>query len=178
MDKVKRDRINKQTKPKRKKDTSIMNCRAFVTIPYKQGLTENLQRIYRNHQISTAVKPHLSLRKLLVHPKDKTDTDNVTGCVYEIPRHNCKKTYIGETGRLFGTRKKEHHTETDKLGAKKFTRATRKDSESKQIKSAIADHVANENHLINWEESNILAKDNERNTRWIRESIWIRRKGT
>ena len=36
---------------------------------------------------------------------------------------------------------------------------------------------SNENHLINWEESNILAKDNERNTRWIRESIWIRRKG-
>ena len=47
--------------------------------------------------------------------------------------------------------------------------------ESKQMKSSIADHVANENHLINWEESNILAKDNERNTRWIRESIW--RKG-
>ena len=45
------------------------------------------------------------------------------------------------------------------------------------VKSSIADHVANENHLINWKESNILAKDNERNTRWIRESIWIRRKG-
>ena len=39
------------------------------------------------------------------------------------------------------------------------------------MKSSIADHVANENHLINWEESNILAKDNERNTRWILESL-------
>ena len=28
-----------------------------------------------------------------------------------------------------------------------------------------------------WEESSILAKDSERNTRWIGESIWIRRKG-
>ena len=45
---------------------------------------------------------------------------------------------------------------------KKFTRATRKDSESKQTKSSIADHVANEHHLINWEESNILAKVSER----------------
>ena len=96
--------------------------------------------------------------------------------MYEIPCYNCKKVYIGETGRLFGTRKKEHH-EAERLGTKEFTRATRKDSESKQIKSSIADHVANENHLINWEESSILAKDSERNTRWIRESIWIRRKG-
>ena len=64
-----------------------------------------------------------------------------------------------------------------RMSEKKFTRATRKDSESKQMKSSIADHVANENRLINWEESIILAKDNERNTRWIRESIWIRRKG-
>ena len=45
------------------------------------------------------------------------------------------------------------------------------------MKSAIADHVANENHLITWEESALLAKDSERSTRWIREYIWIRRKG-
>ena len=84
---------------------------------------------------------------------------------------------LGETGRLFGTRKKEHQDETERMSEKKFTRAARKDPKSKQMKSSIADHVANDNHLINWEESNILAKDNKRNTRWIRQSIWIRRKG-
>ena len=72
--------------------------------------------------------------------------------------------------------KKEHQDEAERLGTKKFTRATRTDSEFKQTKSSIADHVTNENHLINWEESSILAKDSERNTRWIRESIWVRRK--
>ena len=97
--------------------------------------------------------------------------------MYEIHCYNCKKVYIGETVRLFGTRKKEHQDEAERLGTKKFTRATRKDSESKQTKFSIADYVANENHLINWEKSSILAKDSERNTRWIRESIWIRRKG-
>ena len=88
-----------------------------------------------------------------------------------------RRLILAKTGRLFGTRKKEHHDEAERLGTKKFTRATRKDSKSKQTKSSIADHVANENHLLNWEESSILAKDSERNTRWIRESIWIRRKG-
>ena len=170
--------MNKQAKPKPRKETNkATSRRTLVTVPYIQGLTEKLQCIYPSHQISTAVRPHTSLRKMLVHPKDKIDIDNVTGCVYEIPCHNCEKTYIDETGRLFGPHKKEHQDETERMSEKKFTRAARKDSESKQMKSSIADHVANENHLINWEESNILTKDNERNTRWIRESIWIRRKG-
>ena len=168
VNKVKTDKVNKQAKAKpkpRKEKNKATTRRTLVTVPYIQGLTEKLQRIYHSHQISTAVRPHTSLRKMLVHPKDKIDIDNVTGCVYEIPCHNCEKTYIGETGRLFGTRKKEHQDETERMSEKKFTRAARKDSESKQMKSSIADHVANENHLINWEESNILAKDNERNTR-------------
>ena len=39
--------------------------------------------------------------------------------------------------------------------------STKKYSESKQTKSCIADHDANENHLVNWEESSIwCAADN------------------
>ena len=57
--------------------------------------------------------------------------------------------------------RKNHQDEVERMSTKKFTRATRKDLESKQTKSSIADHVANENHLINWEESSILAKDSE-----------------
>ena len=42
--------------------------------------------------------------------------------------------------------------------------------------SAVAEHAVMENHLIDWDNCNILANDGTRNTRWIRESIWIRRK--
>ena len=45
---------------------------------------------------------------------------------------------------FFGTRKKEHQDETEGMRERKFTRATRKDSLSKQMKSSIADHVAND----------------------------------
>ena len=34
---------------------------------------------------------------------------STTGYVYEIPCYNCKKVYIGETGTLFGNRRKERH---------------------------------------------------------------------
>ena len=124
--KVQQDRANKQNKPKAKKSKETPSTRTSVTIPYIQGVTKKIQRIFRNHQVATVVKTYLSLRKLLVHPKDKTDINNTTGSVYEIPCYNCKKVYIGETGRLFGTRKKEYQDEAERVGTKKFTRATRR----------------------------------------------------
>ena len=45
------------------------------------------------------------------------------------------------------------------------------------FKSAVVEHGFKENHIIDWDGSDILAKDNIKNTRRIRESIWIRRKG-
>ena len=35
-------------------------------------------------------------------------------------------------------------------------------------------HVAKENHVIDWDNSKILDKEEHRKTRWIKESIWIR----
>ena len=45
-----------------------------------------------------------------------------------------------------------------------------------ELKSAIAEHAMKDNHIIKWDNASILARDDNRNTRWIRESIWIRRK--
>ena len=70
--KVKQERANKQNKPKAKKSKETPSMRTSVTIPYIQGVTEKIQHIFREHQVAAAVKPYLSLRKLLVHPKDKT----------------------------------------------------------------------------------------------------------
>ena len=83
---------------------------------------------------------------------------------------------VGETCRLFGTRKKEHKDESIRKKSDKFTRASRKESLNLDFDSAVAEHAVMENHLIDWDNCNILANDGTRNTRWIRESIWIRRK--
>ena len=77
VNKVKTDKVSKQAKPKpRKEKNKATTSRTLVTVPYIQGLIEKLQRIYHSHQISTAVRPDTSLRKMLVHPKDKIDIDN------------------------------------------------------------------------------------------------------
>ena len=110
FNKVKEARQQKKDnpKPKKPKRDSTNKTRTTVTIPYVKGVTENVQRILRKHQVSTAVKPHNKLRNFLVHPKDKPNLDNTAGIVYEIPCKTCEKSYVGETGRLFGTRKKKN----------------------------------------------------------------------
>ena len=97
--------------------------------------------------------------------------------VYDIPCKNCNKSYIGETGRPFGVRKKEHQKDSDKVSGRSYTRANRKISSSEQHKSAITDHIAQENHIIDWEGAKVLDKDSNSFTRKIREAIQIRRRG-
>ena len=88
------------------------------------------------------------------------------------------KSYIGETAKRLDTRLKGHKKETGKLERSKrnFTRTARKQSESEQSKSAIADHAVQRNHVINWQDAKILDKECDRDVRHIKEAIWIRRR--
>ncbi|XP_072050140.1 uncharacterized protein [Amphiura filiformis] len=150
----------------------------MVVLPYKEGLSQRVRRVFKKHGINTAFKPHQTLRNILVHPKDKRDVKQTSDCVYETPCLNCDKSYIGETSRLFGTRLKEHKTEAGKASKKAYTRAQRQASVTgEENKSAITDHVAEHNHVIGWEESQIKDREQNRKRRHIKEAIWIRKRG-
>ena len=114
------------------------------------------------------MRPTNTLKNILVHPKDKKDITEISDAVYDIPCKGCDKSYIGETGRLFGVRLKEHQKDSEKVKDTKYTRANRKASTSEQHKSAITDHVAQENHVIDWEGASILDRDSNTMKRKIR----------
>ena len=52
------------------------------------GASEKLARVFKKRGIVTAMKPHSTLKSLLVHPKDKTD-----------PKEGVYRKYIEETKR-------------------------------------------------------------------------------
>ena len=150
----------------------------MVVLPYKEGLSQRVKRIFKKHGINTSFKPHRTLRNFLVHPKDKRDTEQTAECVYEIPCLNCDKSYIGETSRQFSFRLEEHKTEAEKASAKAYTRAQRQASVSGAAnKSAITDHVSENNHVIGWKESKIRDREQNKKKRLIKEAIWIRKRG-
>ncbi|XP_071947575.1 uncharacterized protein [Antedon mediterranea] len=156
-----------------------MESKGFVVVPYVAGLSERVSKVFKEFGINTAMKPHTSLRQLLVHPKDQVDKLEVANCVYEISCSNCDHTYIGETGRCFGTRLKEHRKETEKITQqrKNFTRQSHRESKNELSKSAIADHAVKLNHIIDWTQPKTIDREPDTNNRRIREAIWIRRRG-
>ena len=94
--------------------------------------------------------------------------------MYKIPCHNCHQVYIGETGRTLGVRIKEHRTESDSKSdpIKTRTRSTT-DTES-ELKSDVAEHARDHNHVIDWDSVKILERETERSTRLVREACQVR----
>ena len=147
--------------------------KGMVTIPYVKGTLEALQRIFNKYNVATTMRPLSKLRSMLVQPKDKRSLEDSTGVVYQIPCKDCDKVYVGETGRKFGVRKAEHTQEAETLQKAHFTRSKKKEAETTYNKSAISDHVVQENHIM----SKILSKDSNKFTRWIRKAVHIQRGG-
>jgi len=177
VEKVKKDRATPKTKHNSKQKCDAEKTKGMVVVPYVQGLTERVSRVFKKHGFSTAMKPHRTIRSMLVHPKDKLLPQQKAEAIYEIPCGDCASSYIGETGRPFGTRLKEHQKEVEKFESKPYTRASRTSSVTEIHKSAITDHVASTNHSIQWEDAKVIDREADKTTRWLKEAIWIRRKG-
>ena len=63
----------------------------------------------------------------------------------KVPRAKYDKIYVGEAGRKFGVRLQERTTEVESKAQQAFTRNQRTASITGQKKSALIDHVTQEN---------------------------------
>ena len=82
-----------------------------MVIPYIQGLGEKFKRTCNKLGIQVHFKGSNTIKQLLMAPKDKDPKLAKNGVIYKYkcPTINCTEEYIGESGRTFGDRYKEHH---------------------------------------------------------------------
>ena len=155
-----RNKEENKRKGNSRKESSEKN-KGMVVLPYVHGTSEELARIFKKRQITSAMKPHSTLRTLLVHPKDKTDPKEG---VYTIDCAGCSKKYVGETKRKLKVRVKEHRTGTEKVNnGARYTRDRKRQSETEMWGSAmITDHTMKENHVIDWDSAKIVERERER----------------
>ena len=178
INKVRKDRSSPKPNPATSKNsTKTAKSKGLAVIPYVEELSERVARMFRKHGISTTMKPHRTLCSMLVHPKDKLLSHQKSESIYEIPCADCPKSYIGETGRSCGIRLQEHQKEVEKFELKPYTCSSRKSSVAEQHKSAITDHVVLTNHNIKWDVAKVNDSESDKTTRWVKEAIWIHRKG-
>ena len=135
--------LEAKTQKKKKQHKLVQDHKTSVIIPYVEGVSEAVARVYNRYGVSSAMRPHTTIRNLLVHPNDKVNTEETAEC-YRIPCKNCQKVYIGETGRSSGVHTTEHRKEVEQQEGRKYTRSTKRQSQSEQNKSAITDHVNTE----------------------------------
>ena len=142
-----------QTGPSKKNTT-------FCTLPFVDGLSQKLQRVFKSYGVATSFRPHTTLRKLFVAPKDPVPIDKRSGCVYELSCQQCSATYIGQTGRQLGQRIKEH-----------------KSSAPSRIPSAVKEHSTEAHHIIDWDNVKILDREDREFPSQIKEeeAIQIRK---
>ena len=121
---------------------------------------ECVRRILTPLDIQVAFRPHYTIRNTLVHPKDKTPTEQRSGIVYKISCSECPKVYIGQTGRSLKQRITEHR------------RAIRNGD---LATSALAEHAWNTGHHFDTATAEIIDAHPHVTTRCLLESWHIQK---
>ena len=124
-----------------------------VFIPYIQGFSEKLQKIYKKYNINTIHKPYNTLKELLVHPKDPTEDLDKCGVIYRIDCEQCDNFYIRESARKLRVKINEHQTRNA---------------------SAIKAHFQETGHTIRPDKVQIICREDNTSLRKTKESIEIR----
>ncbi len=129
----------------------------MIGMPYVSGLSERLQRVFKEHGINMYHKPTNRLRDILVHPKDPTPKEQKCGVIYELTsEQNPSHKYIGDTKRTLQERFKEHRN-LDKP-------------------TAVGEHSQDTGHSFTLENSKILTREPNWTARKVKEAVLIKQK--
>ena len=130
------------------------------SIPYVPGVGERIRSILASQDISIALRPTRTLRSLLVR---KRPSPAITlGSVYRIPcsDSNCKFSYVGESGRPLGERKKEHKRSLQTLDVDR---------------SELAKHLCETGHAVDLDRMECIDKEQNWRRRVTKEALWTRK---
>ena len=140
------------TKPTRPEQLNINQ--PLIVVPYHQGLSENFKRTCSKHRVQVHLKGGLTIKNLLMAPKDKDAIMKKSGVInrYKYNRVECDEEYIGESARNFVERFKEHL----------------------KIPSPIYDNSVIFGHSVTIDNFRIVGREDQNLLRTIKEALYIR----
>ena len=143
-----------QSKEKKGSHRTKQPAKCHIVIPYTQGMCESMKNICKKHGIAVHFKGGHTLKNILVSPKDKDKMTNKNSVIYSYTcgMIDCDEEYIGESGRTFGERYKEHL----------------------KAPSPIFIHQSNSGHETTMDNFKIMGREDNSLARTIKESMYIR----
>lgn len=150
-------------------DEPESNERMYLKIPYIRGLSEKVKKILErgNRNINVSQKPENTNRRFYSKLKAMTPKDETTDVVYRIRCRDCDGVYIGQTGRYLRTRIQEHIRDVRNIHD-----ITKK---KKENNTALAEHSSKELHEFNFNEVEIIGRQNILKKRLLHEMIEIKK---
>ena len=91
-------------------NTGSNNKNISIIVPYTKGLREKLKKTCNSLGIQVHFKGCNTMKTIHMDPKDKENKCQKSVVIYwfKCPKSNCQEEYIGESGRSFWDRLKEH----------------------------------------------------------------------
>jgi hypothetical protein len=118
-----------------------------IVMPYIPAVSDRIGNVFRKLNLQPVFIPCRKLASMFSH-KYKDRLEEASG-VYSVPCTGCSSCYIGETGRKFSTRMKEHKS----------------DVRLRKVGTALSEHALSTGHSFDFDHLTILYK----------ESCWPRR---
>ena len=69
----------------------------YVILPYIKGLSENLRRMFKNHNVNLHFNSNFTIRNKVINLKDKIKPLKNDNLVYKINCSECPISYVGDT---------------------------------------------------------------------------------
>ena len=128
--------------------------RSHIIIPYVPGMCESIKNIGKKYGVAVYFKGNRTLKNILVSPKDKDEMANNSSIIYSYccGEIGCDEEYVGESGRTFGERLKEHL----------------------KTPSPIYHHQNISGHITSMDNFKILGREENNMARTIQEAMFIR----
>nr|CAI5830742.1 unnamed protein product [Callosobruchus analis] len=154
--------LNHNTIVNNSKNSSINSSRYFK-IPYVKHLSEKIGKILSSDSVTIAFSNENTIgKRFFSSTKEKTPFELKSNVVYKIPCKDCNKCYIGQTGRYMNTRINEHRRDVCRAN-------------SISAPTALVQHVKNENHHFDFDNTAILSSQQNLSKRLISEMIHIKK---
>lgn len=146
--------------PALSRDRSSTENRPLATayLPYIRGTTDKISKSLKRHNINTVFGTNKKVGDYFKNIKDHIPLE--ARGVYEVPCGSCERTYVGETNRKVSARIAEHKV----------------DIMNKNLKNSLAQHVYQSQHTIDFKNSKVLAREDYKPMRVIREAIEIEKR--
>ena len=140
-------------------ESNSYNSFRYVSVPYIHGVSEKLSRIFSPFSIKIAHKPSNKIVSSISKLKDPIATFDKSSIIYQIPCKNCPNSYIGESGRELKIRLNEH----------------KKDVSQYNMRSLVAQHVLENGHQMDWENTKVLNIQKNIKSRRVLESLYSKK---